>query len=272
MTSRRREPPVPADDNGTSRDRHDGESDTAKFFRRARWTLAFAISAVVLGFVAYWLATGTRPSCQVITVAPTSTHGAKAPETGTTTTTCGLPNVSDFIYVLAVVGLLLLPEAKSLSFGGLGFERLTNQVEQQTREIGQLRQQVSTTINIGADRGMLDDLRSGVRDMKARLEQSRSALPSDTQTRSLLADFDTIAERTDSASATELVTAAATGHRLLEEARRAAEAQLRRSTAVTDADVAEAVEAEDVVRDILGTASASEAPAASLPEQRKVEE
>jgi hypothetical protein len=211
VTPRSGDPSPPAEDPAAAHDLPIGESDAAKIFRRARWTLAFAISATALGLMAYWLATGTRPACQVVTVAPVSAQHT----TTTTTTTCSLPSVSDFVYVLAVVGLLLLPDAKSLSFGGLGFERLTYQVEQQTHEIGQLRQQVSTTINIGADRSLLDDLRSGVRDLNGRLSQSRSALPTDALTEDMVREFDDIAQRIDSASATELVNAAFTGRRRL---------------------------------------------------------
>src|ERR1035438_430603 len=133
VTPRSGDSSPPAEDPSATRELPLGESDTVKIFRWARWTLAFAISVATLGLMAYWLATGTRPACQVVTVAPVNAQPT------TTTTTCGLPSVSDFVYVLAVVGLLLLPDAKSLSFGGLGFERLTYQVEQQTREIGVLR-------------------------------------------------------------------------------------------------------------------------------------
>jgi hypothetical protein len=64
----------------------------------------------------------------------TVTAGGKA----TTTLTCGLPDVTDFIYVLAAAALLLLPDAHRLKIGGFEFERLASKVDEQTREISQL--------------------------------------------------------------------------------------------------------------------------------------
>jgi hypothetical protein len=227
---------------------HKGDSGGAKLFRRVRWTVAFLIAALVLGAYTYWLIAGIRPACQVVTAGPTA---QRASGTSTQTTTCGLPSTSDFVYVLAVVGLLLLPDAKSIGFGGFQFERLAKEVEQQTREIGQLRQQVSTTINIGADRGLLDEIKSGVRDLKTKLDDARAELPDDAFTQQQLASFDDVARRVDAASATELINAARIAQQLLEQSRRAAEEEMRRGTAVSPADVAGAVEALDVVRSIL---------------------
>jgi hypothetical protein len=215
-------------------------------FRRTRWTLAFLIAAAALVLFVCWLAAGTRVACQVVLVTPGGAHHAGALVTDTKT--CGLPSVSYFVYVLLVVGLLLLPDAKSLSVGGLRFERLTHQVEQQTREIGQLRQQVSTTIHVGTDGGMLEQLRGGVRELKGKLDQSRGSLPGNAGTRIALEAFDAIAERVDTASVTDLINAVNLGHPLLEEARRGASERLREATRVTDADAAQAVDAGEVIR------------------------
>ena len=68
--------------------------------RAVRWGLALALVLAALAVFAYWLAAGTHLSCQIVTV----TAGGKA----TTTSTCGLPDVTDFIYVLAAVALLLV--------------------------------------------------------------------------------------------------------------------------------------------------------------------
>ncbi len=45
------------------------------------------------------------------------------PAATTTTTACGLPDATDYVYVLGVVALLLLPDAKSIRLGVFGFER-----------------------------------------------------------------------------------------------------------------------------------------------------
>ncbi|MGC1565199.1 MAG: hypothetical protein WA794_04175, partial [Trebonia sp.] len=121
--------------------------------RAVRWGLALALVLAALAVFAYWLAAGTHLSCQIVTV----TAGGKA----TTTSTCGLPDVTDFIYVLAAVALLLLPDAQRLKIGGFEFERLASKVDEQTREISQLRQTVSTTINIGSD--LINQARNGFR-------------------------------------------------------------------------------------------------------------
>jgi len=43
-----------------------------------------------------------------------------------------------YVYVGAIVVLLLLPDAQSIGFGGIKFERLTNEVRRQADEIARL--------------------------------------------------------------------------------------------------------------------------------------
>lgn len=97
-----------------------------------RWVIALFLVVGTLTVYAFWLFTGARPACQVTTAA-----------SGSVTKICGLPDVSDYIYVLAVVAVLLLPEAKSIKLGGLEFERLTTAVSEQAGEISRLSQQVA---------------------------------------------------------------------------------------------------------------------------------
>jgi hypothetical protein len=85
---------------------------------------------------ASWVFTSAHPVCQVTTAA-----------SGAVTKTCGLPDVTDFIYVLAVVAILLLPEAKSIKIGSLQFERLTTEVREQKDEITRLSQHVSQVVS-----------------------------------------------------------------------------------------------------------------------------
>jgi hypothetical protein len=42
----------------------------------------------------------------------------------TTTRDCGLPSVSAYLYVIAVVAILLLPDMRRVKVGGVEFERL----------------------------------------------------------------------------------------------------------------------------------------------------
>ena len=85
---------------------------------------------------ASWVFTSAHPVCQVTTV-----------PSGAATKTCGLPDVTDFIYVLAVVAILLLPETKSIKIGGLEFHRLTTELREQKEEIARLSQHVSQVVS-----------------------------------------------------------------------------------------------------------------------------
>jgi len=104
-------------------------------FRWPRWLAALLLTGGALGIYAFWLFTGAHPVCQVTTTGSTVTK------------TCGLPDVADFGYVLAVVVVLLLPDAKSIKVGGLEFVRLTNAVREQAAELDHLSQQVSQVVH-----------------------------------------------------------------------------------------------------------------------------
>lgn len=103
---------------------------------RVRWGAALLLTVGALAAYAFWLFTDVRPVCQATTAA-----------SGAVTKTCGLPDVTDFIYVLAVVAILLLPEARSIKIGGLEFERLTTEVREQKEEIARLSQHVSQVVS-----------------------------------------------------------------------------------------------------------------------------
>jgi hypothetical protein len=147
--------------------------------------------------------------------------------------------------VLAVVGVLLVPDAKSLKVGGLAFERLTKKVDQQTQEISQLRATMSTTVNVGAD--FIDHLRTAIRQQKDTLGDLRARLPTNPSTISKLKIMDDVAQQLDEAQFPELLSAALAGQDLIREARATAEEAVVKSVTVSDADVASAQEAEEVL-------------------------
>ena len=94
----------------------------AETTRPIRWALALALVLAALAVFAYWLTAGTHLACQVVTV--TTSASPATPAKTTTTQTCGLPDVTDFIVVLAAVVLLLLPDAQKLKIGGFEFEQI----------------------------------------------------------------------------------------------------------------------------------------------------
>ncbi len=213
--------------------------------RGIRWALALALVLGALTVFSYWLFAGENLSCQVVTVTNTSA------KTSTTTQTCGLPDVTDFIYVLAAVALLLLPDAQKLKIGGFEFERLASKVEEQTHEISQLRQTVSTTVNIGSD--LINQARNGFRETKDILDRVRGFLPDTPEIRAQLAAMDELERRIDAESWTDLFAGILTMHALIEAAQKAsAEALLRTSEAAdTEEGEAQAEEAESVISDYL---------------------
>jgi len=105
-------------------------------WRRTRWIAALILTVGGLVVNAYWLFTNVHPVCQVTTAA-----------SGAVTKSCGLPDITDYIYLLAVLAVLLLPEAKSIKIGGLEFERLTTAVREQKEEVARLTQRVSQAVN-----------------------------------------------------------------------------------------------------------------------------
>jgi hypothetical protein len=104
-------------------------------FQRLRWGIALLIVIISAGYMFFCLLTGAAPACQVATVT-TDNHAV-------TTRTCGLPDVTNDVYLIAVVALLLLPDAKSIKVGGFEFQRLTGEIKEQADEINRLCQQVS---------------------------------------------------------------------------------------------------------------------------------
>ncbi len=215
--------------------------------RAIRWALALALVLGALAVFCYWLFRNERLACQVVTV----TNGSTG--TSTTTRTCGLPDVTDFIYVLAAVALLLLPDAQRLKIGGFEFERLASKVEEQTHEISQLRQTVSNinTINIGSD--LINQARGSFRERKDILDGVRGFLPGTPQARDQLAAIDRLEDRIDAESWPDLIAATVAMNDLIQQAQKAAADRLLETSAAADTAAAEAQaeEAESVISDYL---------------------
>ena len=208
--------------------------------RTIRWLLALILVLASLAVYTYWLSAGTRLACQVVTV----TSAGKA----TSTSTCGLPGVNDFLLVLAAVVVLLLPDAQRLRIGGFEFERLADKVEEQTHEINQLRQTVSTTINIGSD--LINQARNGFRETKDILDRVRGFLPGTSEIRDQLEAMDRLEGRIDAESWTDLFAGILTMHDLIEAAQQASADALVRTSEAADTEVG-SEEAESVISDYL---------------------
>ena len=244
MTSNTAPQPTPADEHAT----RPGDARTwVEATRAIRWALALALVLGTLALGSYWLIAGTRLACQVVTV----TTG-----TGETTTqTCGLPNITDLFYVLAAVVVLLIPDAQRLRIGGFEFERLSDRIEEQTREITQLRQTVSTTVNVGSD--LINQARNGFRETKDILDRVRAFLPDTPEIHEQLAAVDQLQRRAADESWPDLFAGIMTMHNLIDVAGRAsAETLLRTSEAAdTEEGEAQAEAAESVISDYLGVAA-----------------
>jgi hypothetical protein len=212
--------------------------------RALRWALALALVLGALAVGLYWLLAGTRLACQVVTVTTSTTT--------TTTQTCGLPDVTDVFYVLAAVVVLLIPDAQRLRIGGFEFERLSDRIEEQTREISQLRQTVSTTVNIGSD--LIIQARNGFRETKDILDRVRPFLPPTPEVRDQLAAIDQLERRAAHESWPDLFAGIMTMHNLIDLAASAsAEALLRTSEAADTAEEeAQAEAAGPVISHYLG--------------------
>jgi hypothetical protein len=218
--------------------------------RAIRWTLALALTLTSLAVFTYWLYAGKHLACQVVTVSTPSTPGS--PAATTTTQTCGLPDVTDFVYVLAAVLLLLVPDVRRLRIGGFEFERLSSKIDEQTREISQLRQTVSTTVNVGSD--LIIQARNGFRQTKDILDRVRAFLPQTEAIKEQLAAVDRLEAHAANESWPELFAGIITMHSLIDAAANAsADAMVRTSEEAdtTDGD-AQAEGAESVISDYLG--------------------
>ena len=214
--------------------------------RAIRWALALVLVLGSLAVFSYWLFGNEHIACQVVTV----TNGS--PSKTTTTQTCSLPDVTDFVYVLAAVALLLLPDAQRLKIGGFEFERLASKVDEQTHEIRQLQQTVSTTINIGSD--LINQARNGFSETKDILDRVRAFLPQTPEIQAQLAAVDDLANRIDSESWPDLFAGIMTMHALIETAAKASADVLLRTSEAADTPEEEenAEEAESVISDYLG--------------------
>ena len=223
-----------------------GPSSWVESTRAIRWALALALVLGALAVFSYWLFGDEHVACQVVTV----TNGSAAKTT--TTQTCSLPDVTDFVYVLAAVALLLLPDAQKLKIGGFEFERLATKVEEQTHEIRQLQQTVSTTINIGSD--LINQARNGFRETKDILDRVRGFLPQTPEVQEQLAAMDLLERRIDGESWPDLFAGIMTMHALIDTAARASAAAVLRSSEAADTAEGEAnaEEAESVISDYLG--------------------
>jgi hypothetical protein len=214
--------------------------------RAIRWALALALVLAALAVFSYWLLANKDLACQVVTV---TTPGS--PAKTTTTQTCGLPDVTDFVYVLAAVALLLLPDTQRLRVGGFEFERLSSKIEEQTHEIRQLQQTVSTTVNVGSD--LINQARNGFRQTKDILDRVRAFLPQTPEVQDQLTAMDQLEQRAASESWPELFAGIMTMHALIDAAARTSAAALLRTSEAADTPEgeAQAEEAESVISDYL---------------------
>lgn len=224
----------------------DGESTWVESTRAIRWALALALVLAALAVFSFWLFAGEHLACQVVTVT-----NAGSPARTTTTQTCGLPDITDFFYVLAAVALLLLPDAQRLKIGGFEFERLSTKIDEQTHEIRQLQQTVSTTVNIGSD--LINQARNGFREVKDILDRVRGFLPQTPEVQRQLAAIDQLELRAASESWPDLFAGIMTMHALIDAAANASAATLLRMSEATDTaeEEAHAEEAESVISDYL---------------------
>ena len=213
--------------------------------RALRWALALALALAALAVFCYWLLADQDLACQVVTV----TNGATG--SSMTTRTCGLPDVTDFIYVLAAIALLLLPDAQRLKIGGFEFERLTAKVEEQTHEIRQLQQTVNTTVNVGSD--LINQVRNGFRQTKDILDRVRAFLPPTADIQEQLTTVDQLEQRAASESWPDLFAGIMTMHALIDAAAGTSAASLLRTSEAADTAENEAMaeEAESVISDYL---------------------
>jgi hypothetical protein len=85
---------------------------------------------------AFWRAT-TRPPFQFL-----RWLGALCTVTVEWALSAGHANASSYLPVVLIAGLLLLPDAKSITLPGLKFERLTDEVTRQREEVARLAQDV----------------------------------------------------------------------------------------------------------------------------------
>lgn len=218
------------------------ESTLWKTFRVARWVAALAVALLAV-------LAARHDVCHTTTTIRTGVSTPSFFPRTETTQACGGVGFPDLTGYLLAIAVLLLPDARSIGIGGFQFERLTSKVDQVSRDVGALSQTVSQTFNFGAD--ALDQLRVGLRKQKAALDKVRGSLPSDGRTSDQLKLVDDVARRSDDAPLTEVLGAIVAAGTLIDEAQRAARAEVDRSVSVSDTDVATAQEAAQVLPDFL---------------------
>jgi len=247
-------PPTPSDGHAK---KAAGPHTWVEATRALRWALALALALGALAVGSYWVIAGTRLACQVVTVTTGTGH--------TITQTCGPPDITDLFYVVAAIVVLLIPDAQRLRIGGFEFERLSDRIDEQTREINQLRQTVYTTVNVGSD--LINQARNGFRETKDILDRVRPFLPHTPDIEAELAAVDELERRAANESWPDLFAGIMTMHNLIDAAGRAsAEALLRTSEAADTAeDEAQAEEAESVISDYLGVANDADDPDEGYP-------
>lgn len=219
-----------------------GTSTAWKFASAARWIAALVVAVLAL-------LASRQEACHLTTTTLGGLAAASPLPKTEATTTCTGVGFSDLIGYFLVIAVLLLPDARSIGVGGFRFERLTSKVDEVSKEVGQLSQNLNQTFNIGAD--ALNELRAGLRRQKAELDQVRDSLPGDERIANQLSLVDDIARQSDDASPTEILHASITAATLIDEAKRAAKAAVDRSVAVSDSDVATAQDAGAVVDRLL---------------------
>jgi hypothetical protein len=201
-------PPLPADLVGAPRQRRRtprGTPDAPGHKHCDLRTRTAHLRWLAAAGVAVWCWYATRHDiCQVATTIGSGST-LLYPRTQATTT-CAPASWPDFAPYLLLIAVLLLPDAQSIGIGGLKFERLTSQIERQTGEISQLRQQISTVVSasnalsviFNQAAGHFADLRDRFRSQKALIDKIRPLLPADPETLADLARVHEFAGRIDS--------------------------------------------------------------------------
>ena len=210
----------------------------------ARWVAALAVAVLAAR-------TTGQEACHLTTTTLSGLPASSPLPRNESVSTCTGVGFSDLIGYFLVIAILLLPDAKSIGIGGFRFERLTSKMDEVSKEVGALSQNLNQTFNIGPD--ALNELRAGLRRQMSDLNEVRDSLSDDERTVSQLALVDDVAGRSDDASSSEILYASITAATLIEEAKRIAKAAVDRSTAVSDFDLATAQDASTVLARLLAT-------------------
>src|ERR1700678_419014 len=146
--------------------------------KNTAWTVTSVLRwATALAFAILALRTTGQDTCHITTTTLAGLPASSPLPRMQTTSACAGRGFSDRIGYFLVIAVLLLPDAKSVGVGGFKFERLTSKMDEVSKEIGTLSQNLNQTFNIGAN--ALDELRAGLRKQKADLDEVRDSLPDD---------------------------------------------------------------------------------------------